>query len=257
MCGNHFQRFSNSASVSAQTSAGVKVLRFFPKKKWPFFVSWRPPLSSLLRPQTEVDVVPGALALKSTLTSVDLQSCRATWTETNLGVVLYEDMGVTADRLEGCRPCSFWPDLRSVRARTFMQTTLIQQLHGCVICSSSSWQTHFLSGRLLACMSSGCHSLLKAFYVFCRYETEPWTGSQHECLWKVCLSRSLISQKCETLWIQRFLLLHLQLLLFLLILPFDLEFFFFCRASNYPTVSWREWLVEASVPVSFLMCCLG
>lgn len=169
--------------------------------------------------------------------------------------VLYKDVRVKAERLEECKQGSFWPDLGSARARTFMRSTLMEQLHGCVICCSSSGQTHFLSGHLLACMSSG----LKALYVFCRYETEPRTGSQKECLRKVHLSRSLISQKCgETLRFQNVLLLYLGLLHFcLLILPFDFDFFFFGRASSCPTVSWRRWLVGASVPVSILMCYIG
>lgn len=80
--------------------------------------------------------------------------------------------------------------------RTFMQITLTEHLDSCVICSSPSWQTYFQTGHLLACMSSGCQSHWKAFYVLCSCETGVWTGSQHECLWKVHLSCSLIPQKC-------------------------------------------------------------
>lgn len=51
------------------------------------------------------------------------------------------------------------PDLTSVRAHTFMQITVIEQLQGCVM--SSSWQTHFLSGDWMM-QSSGpaVHSVL-------------------------------------------------------------------------------------------------
>lgn len=124
-----------------------------------------------------------------------------------------------------------------------MWCTLTEQPHGCDL------QLAQLADARPVWAFTGLHVLS-----FKGYETEAWTGSQKESSftffdfttmwWNVAIpkfspsvpltSSSLFSHSAFWLW-----------------------FLFSSRASNYPTVSRRKWLVGASVPVSFLMCYVG